>query len=364
MFQSTMMDHTQGSPRRFGIYLVDEYPLYALVPLIEALRIANQAVGRRLYDWSFISENGDPVTAGAGMRLTPDASIYSDFSYDVLFIVAGNVPAAGVSRPMRQWLTRLRRQGTILAALDTGVFALAEVGLLEGVQATLHWEAMPMFRERFPDVAVIEARYVQDRGIITCAGGIAVLDLALELIARDHGDDVARYVANGFVHAARLDGNGPQRSGQPPEDVRPATAVERALAIMDETIEEPLPVEELAQRAGVSRRKLERMFKEQLRTSVAHLYLRVRLERARELLFYGTMPAAEIALACGFSSASAFSRRFAAVFECSPLDFRRSRSPREMVRFRPHLAWSMDMPIQPADRRSEGEQSMSENDKE
>lgn len=356
----------RGKPqlRRFGIYLADEYPLYALVPLIEALRIANQAVGHRLYHWHFISENGDPVTAGAGMRLTPDASIYSDHIYDMVFVVAGNVPAAGVSRPFRQWLTRLRRQETVLAAIDTGIFALAEVGLLDGARATLHWEAMPVFRERFPNVSLVEARYVRDRGVITCAGGVAVLDLAIELIARDHGDDVARRVADGFVHAGRMDGGGAQRSGDRAAEPRPATAVERALAVMEETIEEPLPVKDLAQRADVSRRKLERMFKEQLQTSVARLYLRVRLERARELLFYGTMPAAEIALACGFSSASAFSRRFSAVFGTSPLDFRRSRSPREMVRFRPHLAWAMDLPQRPDSRDDQDEQSLSRNGKE
>ena len=184
---------------RYGFLLLPEFPIYALIPAIEALRIANQNRGRKLYSWHFFSPDGKPVRAGNGMSVPVEGAMGDVAWFPTVFICAGNHPMQYCSKRVLNWLRRLARHGAVLGALDTGVFALAAAGLLEGYRVTLHWEALAMFRDQYPEIETTEQLYVIDRDRITCAGGVATLDLMCHLIARRHGPGLAQIVANGFV---------------------------------------------------------------------------------------------------------------------------------------------------------------------
>jgi transcriptional regulator GlxA family with amidase domain len=322
---------------RYGFLLLPEFPMYALIPAIEALRIANQNRGRKLYSWHLFSPDGKPVRAGNGMAVPVEAAIADVPWFPTLFVCAGNHPMQYGTKRVLNWLRRLARHGAVLGAFDTGVFALAAAGLLDGYRVTLHWEALTMFRDRYPEILASEQLYVIDRDRITCAGGNAALDLMLHLIARRHGPGLAQIVANGFVAQRIRREVEPQRLSvqQLSGDVRgPLT---RILHEMEENLETPLRAQELAERAGISIRALGRILRDRVGESPMRYYLKVRLQAARNALFYSDIPIQGIAASCGFSCPEVFSRSFRAHFGVSPREFRQQFAREQLRRFRPEL---------------------------
>jgi transcriptional regulator GlxA family with amidase domain len=322
---------------RYGFLLLPEFPIYALIPAIEALRIANQNKGRRLYTWHLFSPDGRPVKAGNGMAIPVEGSIADVAWFPTVFVCAGNHPTQNFTKRILNWLRRLARHGAVLGAIDTGVFALAEAGLLEGYRVTLHWEAMAMFRDQHPDIATTEQLYVIDRDRITCAGGAAALDLMLHLIARRHGPGLAQIVANGFVSQRIRRDAEPQRMSAQHISGDSRSPFTRILHEMEENLEAPLTARQLAKRAGISVRALGRILRDRVGESPMRYYLKVRLQAARNALFYSDIPIQDIAASCGFSCPEVFSRSFRAHFGLSPREFRQQFTREQLRRFRPEL---------------------------
>jgi len=322
---------------RYGFLLLPEFPMYALIPAIEALRIANQNRGRKLYTWHLFSPDGKPIRAGNGMSVPVEAAIADVPWFPTLFVCAGNHPTQYQTKRVLNWLRRLGRHGAVLGAFDTGVFSLAAAGLLDGYRVTLHWEALAMFRDQYPEISTSEQLYVIDRDRITCAGGNAALDLMLHLIARRHGAGLAQIVANGFVAQRIRREVEPQRLSlqQLSGDVR--APLTRILHEMEENLETPLRARELAERAGISIRALGRILRDRVGESPMRYYLKVRLQAARNALFYSEIPIQGIAASCGFSCPEVFSRSFRAHFGVSPREFRQQFAREQLRRFRPEL---------------------------
>jgi AraC family carnitine catabolism transcriptional activator len=269
-----MIDHagSQGregdgrtEPEQIAFLLIPEFPLYALVPAIEALRLANQNSGARLYDWQLLSIDGRPVAAGNGMRLAVGASIAEIAFIPTAIVCAGNHPLQYCDKRLANWLRRLDRHGAALGAVDTGAFILAEAGLLTGYTVTLHFEVIPLFRERYPDIDVQEQIFRFDRQRITCAGGHATLDLMLHLIIirRRHGTALARIVANGFVSPTlRLEIDAQRFAPGSSGDA--ASLFARIVRAMERDLAAPLRAAELAAAVGIDERTLYRVFHERL----------------------------------------------------------------------------------------------------
>src|SRR5262245_27167330 len=324
-------------PERVGFLLLPEFPIYAVIPAVEALRIANQNSGRRLYDWQLVSIDGGPVQAGNGMSLSVDAGLTEIPWIPTAIVCAGNHPLQHVNRRVLDWLRRLSRHGAALGAIDTGVFALARAGLLEGYRVTLHWEAAGMFRDLYPQIAVREQLFEIDRDRLTCAGGLAALDLMLELIRRRHGLRLAQIVANGFV-AQRL--RRPEEPQRPESDWALAHAgspLGAVLALMKQNLGAPLRTAELAAAAKLSSRALHRLMQKHLGCSPMRYYRRMRLAAARNALFYSDLPIQDIAADCGFSSPALFSRSFHGRYGESPREYRSKITREELRRFTPEL---------------------------
>ena len=275
---------------RYGFLLLPEFPMYALIPAIEALRIANQNRGRKLYSWHLFSPDGKPVRAGNGMTVPVEAAMTDISWFPTLFVCGGNHPTQYGTKRTLNWLRRLARHGAVLGAFDTGIFALAAAGLLEGYKVTLHWEALAMFRDQYPDVAVSEQLYVIDRDRITCAGGNAALDLMLHLIARRHGPALGQIVANGFVAQRMRRDAEPQRLSAQQLSGDARAPLTRILHEMEDNLETPLSARQLAHRAGISVRALGRILRDRVGESPMRYYLKVRLQAARNSLFYSDIP--------------------------------------------------------------------------
>jgi transcriptional regulator GlxA family with amidase domain len=138
------------------------------------------------------------------------------------------------------------------------------------------------------------------------------------VIAREHGSELAIAVSEWFLQTHVREGAGPQRMPLRERLGISHAPLLRVVGRMEQSLENPVPREELARTAGVSLRQLERLFRLHLGRSLGEHYLGLRLDRARDLLRQTTLSVLEIALACGFASASHFSRSYRARFGHAP----------------------------------------------
>ncbi|GGF73213.1 HTH-type transcriptional regulator CdhR [Azorhizobium oxalatiphilum] len=320
------MSVSTAGPRTYGFLLLPDFALLTYASAIEPLRAANALSGRDLYRWRHISPDGQPVRASNGVAIAVDEKVGDTLDLDAVVAVAGGNPARFRHKPTFTFLRRLAARGVMLAGVSGGPYALARAGVLEGHRCTVHWEHVPAFTEEFPDLDVRRTLYEIDRDRVTCAGGIATLDMMTDLIARDHGPVLANAVSEWFLRTHARPASGAQRMA-PRERFGIGNAkVLAVLAEMEKRLEEPASREELARGAGISVRQLERLFADHVGESVGGHYLSLRLDRARSLLRQTALPVAEVAMATGFVSTSHFSRAYKARFGLSPTGERGSRA--------------------------------------
>lgn len=311
------------SKASFAFVLQPEFPLTALILACDSLRIANQNSGRDLFDWRVLSEDGAEVRASNGMWFAADNDLTPSGPVDVCLLFQGNLPTQNLSRRLLGYLRTQARFGAIVGGVDTGAYALAQAGLVAteaAPEVVLHWEAVPTFREWFPDAQPLNGIYMSAGKRVHCAGGIATLDLMLDLIARFTGEAMASEVANAMVHSRRSPDT-QQRLDQP-VDSGAGSLVSRLTRTMEQNLDFPLSLDELAESLDTPKRTLARASETAFGISPMRLYLRIRLQAARNFLFYEDLSIKEIATACGFSAPGAFTRSFNAQFGTSPSSFR------------------------------------------
>lgn len=316
-----MARKTQAQARDFHFLLLPEFSVMGFVSALEPLRVANR-FQPQTYGWQLLSINGGPVVASNGMSINVDAAYHEVEALDTLFVVAGFHPLARHEAALAHWLRRMARHGATLGAIDTGAFLLAEAQLLGAEPVTLHWEARAAFVERYPALRVTEELFEVAARRITCAGGTAAIDMMLELIAQEHGRELAAAVSEQFVLGRIRSRSDHQRMEIAARYGLHSSKTIQVVKLMQEHIEDPLSADDLAGMIGVTRRQLERLFAAHLHDTPSHFYIGVRLERARELLRQTAMSVMSVGVACGFGSSSHFSRAYRARFGLSPKDDR------------------------------------------
>lgn len=310
---------------RFAFILVKDFPLMVLASATEPLRSANREVGEEVFAWDFFSTDGGAVKSSSGIEVNTKGDVFDALEYPNIVLVAGLDAPSVKDSNIISVLRKAARIGRRIGGVSTAAWIMADAGVLDGFMATLHWENFQAFRETFPKVKAVSDLFVVDRNRFTCGGGTSALDLMLYQIAQKCGRDVAANVADQFLHARIREG----------EDVQIASVswrygtndrrILRAVAIMEENIEQPIGIEDIAHRAGASRRQLERLFHEKLNSSPSQLYLEMRLKKARLLLKQTTDSVLNVAVQCGFSGASHFSKRYREVFGETPSETRFGR---------------------------------------
>jgi transcriptional regulator GlxA family with amidase domain len=317
-------------PLAIGYLLIPQFSLLAYATAVEPLRAANTLSGRILYRWHHLSPDGRAAAASNGVTIMPDRSLEEATGLDVLFVVAGGNPAAYRDRVTLSRLRRLGQSKLTIGGISGGTYILARAGLLRGYRCTLHWEHAESFREDFPDIDLRRSLYEIDRDRLTCSGGTAPLDLLHELIARHHGAALARRVSDWFLQTEIRAGPGPDRMAAGQRfGVRHAT-LQKVLTAIEAETDTPLSPRQLAAMAGMSLRQLERLFRSHLGITPRTHDRRVRLDRARLLLRQTNLSVLEVAVACGFASASHFSRAYHAMFGHPPVK-ERTAVPRDIT---------------------------------
>lgn len=317
------LDYQGLCPEPIGFLLLPRFSMMAFFSAVEPLRIANRIAGQELFRWCVVSQDGQPISASNGMTLIADAAIESAPALPSLAICASFDPEATLSRPLIRWLHYLRQQDCVLGGIDTGSFILAQAKLIKhGQRVTMHWESLPAFRERFPEIDVVETLYEISVDGFSCAGGTAAMDMSLAMISRRHGDSLATAVSEQLIHARMRTPQDNQRLALTQRLGTHRHGLVEAVALMERHIEAPLPLSEVAARIGISLRQLQRLFEQELAQRPRDFYLQLRLARARQLLEETDRDILSIGLATGFSAASSFSRAYKRQFGARPREHR------------------------------------------
>ncbi|MFI1255532.1 GlxA family transcriptional regulator [Streptomyces netropsis] len=277
------------------------------------------------FDFALCTDRPGPVPTDLGVPLTIAHGLDRLAAADLVIAL----PWAGFRTPpgpaVLDALSAAHERGSLVAAHCVGTFALAAAGLLDGRRATTHWRFTELLARRHPDVTVeADALYIDEGRITTGAGAAAGFDLCLHLLRREHGAAMANAVARDMVLPAHRDGGQAQYLAAPAVEDCQDERLAEVLAWARRHLHEPLPVEELARRAMMSKRSFARRFAAATGTT-PHAWLRgLRLSSAEELLETTALPVEEIARRVGYGSAAVLREQFVRRRGVPPRSYRRS----------------------------------------
>ncbi len=309
-------------PEIFVIFLLSGLSMMAFAAIVEPMRSLNRLLNRTAYVWRLASLDGSPVEASNGISLQTmqiDAALEGA---DYLFVCGGSRVQQEDSPAYLSKLREAARSGICVGALSTGSFLLARAGLLTGYRCTIHWETRPAFKEDFPFLECTNNLYEIDRNRLTCSGGTAAMDLMLHLIGQKHGRECARAVANQFHHERIRDDQSIQHGGSQELFKRLPAGLQTAIGVILDNIEDPVSIPALAEEIGLSVRQLQRSFLQNTGLTPHRYYMKIRLQRARELLLYSDRSITEVAVCVGFTSTSHFATCYKRVFGVKPSETR------------------------------------------
>lgn len=302
--------------------LLPGFSLRAAAGVVETLAAANELQDEVEYRCVCNSLDGGAVASATSVPWLTVA-LDSQQPWHLLLVLAGEVSAPEPA--LLATLQSLDRRGCLLAGVDGGSAVLAAAGLLDGQRATVHWAWAEALQQAHP--AVVWSSHVWELNTrLSCAGGGASTDLMLAWLTREHGERLGQELTQLLgIERAR----GRDERQRPPVSDRMGSGspkLAEALALMEANLGEPLPTEEVARLVGVSRRQLERLFKQHLDALPSRYYLELRLDRARRLLQQSSQSILQIGLSCGFSSGPHFSNAYKAHFGHTPRDERSQRA--------------------------------------
>lgn len=268
-----------------------------------------------------------PIRASNGQRLGADLELHdAGVDYDIVLVAGGPNLAQQANNPaLSAWLQNVAGSVPRYGSICTGAFLLGRAGLLDGRRATTHWSDVAQLVEQFPLAQVEHDRiHVRDGGLVTSAGVTAGIDLALALVAEDHGAAVALAVAKRLLVVAQRQGGQSQFSPYLQAAAQPDSLATVIQAYVMQHLAESLSVEHLAEVAGMSARNFARAFVRELNVTPAEFVQRARIDAARNLLEGSELALKTVAYRCGFGSAARMRLIFSQRFGVTPNQYRDS----------------------------------------
>ena len=305
--------------RNVSFVLFPEFQMLAYVLATETLRLANKCAGREVFHWQTRTATNGPIHASNGALIAPDTLSWTNApKADLVLFCAGYHPLDHLTSRVRAYAWRAATENGVIGGVDTGPVIFAELGLLDGRRTVLHYEAEAAFRERWPDIEVVDQIFCLDGRRLTAAGGTATGDALLAWIARDVDENLAEAASTGMIH-------GRPRSGDTSQRILNSTdpLLLRMHHLMTENLSYPVSIHALCSQLGQSSKQLRRRCMETYGQTPSAYYRNCRLDAARHLIVNSGQPVTEIAIKCGFESLSGFSRAFRARFGLSPRQIRK-----------------------------------------
>lgn len=317
---------------RIGLVLSPGASSMGLAPLA-AFEMANSLLGKPHYEIRILSAEGGPVPTVSGFAVGTQP--FGRYRPDTLLIAGSLTPASLTADRMGDATAKDARAATIryvqraakvsrrVAAICIGAFTAAEAGLLDGRRATTHWAQAQALQARYPAVKVEPDRiFIEDDGIWSSAGMSAGIDLALALVERDLGAELARRVARSLVLYHRRAGGQSQFSGLLDLDAK-SDRIQKALTFARSHLAQKLDVAELAAAANLSPRQFSRAFQAETGQSPAKAIENLRVEAARLMMEEGRHPIEVVARETGFADRNRMRRAFLRAFGQPPAAIKR-----------------------------------------
>ncbi|MEM5527298.1 helix-turn-helix domain-containing protein [Gammaproteobacteria bacterium AS21] len=298
--------------------LFPKFQMLAYVLATETMRLANKSAGRELFTWEIRTATTEAVEASNGAQISPSRIDWEDGGdCSLVLICAGYDPLAISPQGLRKLIYQADLAGAVLGGLDTGAIILAKYGYLSGHQVALHYEAIAGFTEEWPEVDVRENIYCYDRQRLTAVGGIATADAILAWISQTVSAELAIIISDDMAHGTIRSGNSRQRI-----QLTNDPTLKQMKSIMISHLSEPLAISEIALKLGLSIKQLRLRCHKGFYASPSDYYLRLRLERALNLLRSTEIKITDVSIACGFSSLATFSRSFKNIYKTTPRSIR------------------------------------------
>lgn len=299
---------------RVGFVLLEHFSLPAFTQALDTLVTANLIRADTFATRTFTLD-GASVTSDLGLVISPNSALQGELLHELdLLVVCGGLRTTLRSAPELSHLLQIAdERGVALAGLWNGAWFLGQAGLLDGYKCAVHPENRAALAEIARNSQVTCESYVVDRDRLTAASPMGALHMVLKWIDHLHG----RGLVDAIVDILAFE-ESRYRRVHPSLHEKMSEPVRDAITLMGANIEEPLSQDQLARYVGRSKRQMERLFQQQLGTTPVRFYLELRITESRRLLQYSDLPVSEVSVACGFSSASHFSKCYAAFYGYSP----------------------------------------------
>jgi transcriptional regulator GlxA family with amidase domain len=308
---------------RVILLVIPESSMMSLACVLDVMRASNRLARRKLFSWELLTLTGEAATLSCGLPIHSDGALNTNSSGDVLIIIGGFNQDKHVDNATLIKLRGYMRQFKVIGGIEAGSWIMARAGKLTDKKATTHWEDLEDFALRFPQVNVRPDRYVIDGNVFTTGGASPSFDFMLHLIRSRYGHHLGLEVASAFIYDGIHTGNDAQPIVSLGALERTEPRIAKAIRLMEQHIDEPLTISDIADSLKLSIRMLEYLFQQNLQISPGKYYLRLRLQSARRLVLDTRLPMQVIAVRSGFSSLAAFSRQFKLYFEVSPSSCRK-----------------------------------------
>jgi len=276
---------------------------------LAVFEVANRFSQSGKYGLQVVSLDGGLVRSSCGLSVEtggpPDGAVHT------ATVVGGEGTRAAAKCPETLKLVRgLAAKSARISSVCSGSFVLAAAGLLDGRRVTTHWGAAAELNRRFPALRVeSDSIFVTDGNVWTSAGITAGIDLALAMVAADHGETVAQASARELVVYYRRPG-GQSQFSELSKLGGGSDRIGRVLGEVRARLREPMPVERMAEFAGMSPRQFSRVFLAETGCTPAKAVERLRVEAARLRVEEGTDKLEPIARDTGFADADSMRRAF------------------------------------------------------
>lgn len=317
---------TASAKLRVGFILGRSFTLSAFALFADTLRLASDELdhsGRVTADWQVLASSRNMIRSSCGVQIAPTSDFVDPASLDYIVVVGGLLSVENpVDAQTIGYLHRAANANVPLIGLCTGTFILAAAGLMKQHKCCVSWLHAREFQERFPDHAVVSERLFNlDRYRGSCAGGSSAADMAAYIVR----NSISVAAEKNALEVLQIDQARPPSHLQARRtsvgevgDVR----IRATLMIMEQNLHKRLSIEALADKAGIGRRQLERLFREKTGKSPALTYKLLRLRHAKSLVAKTDASMLNIALDAGFESPSHFTRAFKSVHGQTPSELR------------------------------------------
>lgn len=294
----------------------------------DLLRMAEFARAKEdppLFDVKIVSEHGKTLTYSGFCDIRPQRPVAEVGRVDLVIVPSGGYRVnalGGYSEGLTQWVGNQYRKGADMAGICTGVFLLAESGILSGKKATTHWAYEDLFRTNYPDVDLRTDELITEDDRVFCSGGgSAGVDLSLYMIEKYYGPEPARRCAAMMLldrgrHAQTPYRDTPLRKKHSDEEIL------KAQAFIEHHISGGFVMDDVASHVGMSLRNFKRRFKIATGESPLVYLQRLRMEQAKHVLERDDTRIEDLAVRVGYDDLGFFRKLFMRYTGVSPSDYR------------------------------------------